>query len=230
MVVGPRSTACDGSTVARGSATCQTTAPVVECGERAGPDRLTARELIRDAEVVGLRHVDPLAVGRRSPFDPAERRARCRRRAPEDLTRRCVEQPVLAGLLAGADHLSLVGSDVDREQVRSQTEVEVGAGVLRARVGIRQSRNAGDVPVVEALHAGRPPDCARVHVQGHDRVGVVRRIQALRGTAAVLLALLRLVRHRVVVARCDVDGPRRRVDCSRCSTTRLRRCSPAART
>src|SRR5262245_27536625 len=89
----------------------------VESGPGAAGDRVARRELVRLFRVMADRRVDPPAVVRRSPLNPAGIRARADEAAPQQRAGARIQRPIDAALLANANHIAGTPAANDPEHV-----------------------------------------------------------------------------------------------------------------
>src|SRR5260370_9042540 len=141
--------------------------------------------------------INPLAVGRRTPFDASERTARPNRCAPNDVAVIGIKCPIDAALLAKAD-------DITHEMGACPSKIKVLAGrnrTIRVRPGREKARK---VPGVEALQSLGPFHLSSLQIQRKGRVEEIVSRSAVR-VGRCVLASFHICGCSVVVSGTDEE-------------------------
>src|ERR1700730_10223169 len=131
--------------------------------------------------MIGNRHIDALAICRRSPFHATQRGPWAHLRLPQHSAGIRVESVVNAALLTRANDGLRTRRALVSDFIRCGTKIVVWAGGREWTVG-EWRYEAGCVPIITAVchawlvpsHQSRgPPDRAGIHVEREDRVRMV---------------------------------------------------------
>ena len=173
-----------------GSGVCHriSSGPRVERGPRSARDHLTGRQRVGLSRVVTDGGVDAAAIHRGAPLNAAGVRAWTDQAAPEQPSRRRVERPVDAGLLADAHDPAPAVTDVRGEDVGPRPREVPHAEFIGRRTPRHLGRQAaaGKPARVGSSAAERPARFAGAEVEGDDGVEVRARREAALAPAVGL--------------------------------------------